>query len=67
MLYKKVKALCGERGISIRECEKRAGLGNATIAGWQKEDIEPQFRTVNAVAKVLGVPLEELMESDSND
>ena len=67
MLYKKVKALCVERGISIRECEKRAGLGNATIAGWQKEDIEPQFRTVNAVAKVLGVPLEELMESDSND
>ena len=59
--------LCVERGISIRECEKRAGLGNATIAGWQKEDIEPQFRTVNAVAKVLGVPLEELMESDSND
>lgn len=64
MLYKKVKALCDKQGISIRECEKRAGLGNATIAGWQREDVKPQFRTVYAVAKVLGVPLEVLMEKD---
>ncbi len=67
MLYKKVKALCVERGISIRECEKRAGLGNATIAGWKKEDIEPQYKTVSAVAKVLGVPLEVLMEKNDEN
>lgn len=67
MLYKKVKALCDEQGISIRECEKRAGLGNATIAGWQRKDIEPQYRTVSAVAKVLGVPLEVLMEKENED
>lgn len=67
MLYKKVKALCVEQGISIRECERRAGLGNATIAGWRKKDIEPEFRTVYAVSKVLGVPVEALMEKDDED
>lgn len=62
MLYKKVKALCDERGISIRECEKRAGLGNGVIAGW-KESV-PRLDKIQAVAKVLGVPLSELAERD---
>ena len=65
MLYKKVKALCDKQGISIRECENRAGLGNATIAGWKREDIKPEYRTVSAVAKVLEVPLDVLMENSN--
>ena len=62
MIYKKVKALCEEQGISIRECEIRAGLGNGVIAGW-KESI-PRLDKIQAVAKVLGVPLSELAERD---
>ncbi len=64
MIYDKVKALCEEQGISIRECEKRAGLGNATIAGWKTN--EPKLWTINAVAKALGVPLSTFTE-DSNE
>lgn len=62
MIYKKVKALCEEQGISIRECEIRAGLGNGVIAGW-KESV-PRLDKIQAVAKVLGVPLSELAERD---
>lgn len=62
MIYKKVKALCEEHDISIRECEIRAGLGNGVIAGW-KESV-PRLDKIQAVAKVLGVPLSELAEGD---
>lgn len=62
MIYKNVKALCEEQGISIRECEIRAGLGNGVIAGW-KESV-PRLDKIQAVAKVLGVPLSELAERD---
>lgn len=62
MIYDKVKALCEEQGISIRECEIRAGLGNGVIAGW-KESF-PRLDKIQAVAKVLGVPLSAITEGE---
>lgn len=59
-IYNKIKALCDSIGISIRECEKRAGLGNGTIAGWQTSS--PVLSSLQAVARVLGVTISEILE-----
>ena len=59
-LYEKIKALCKEKGISIYECEKRAGLGNGVIGGWQKSI--PMFNKIEAVARVLEVPVDYFTE-----
>ena len=64
MIYAKVKDLCQKRGISIRECEIRAGLGNGVIAGWKTSF--PRLDSIQSVAAVLGVPLSEITEGDEN-
>lgn len=64
MIYDKVKSLCEKQGISIRECEIRAGLGNGVIAGW-KESF-PRLDKIQSVANVLGVPLSVIAERDED-
>lgn len=59
-IYEKVKSLCDSKEISIRECEKRAGIGNGTIAGWQTSS--PVIAKLQAVANVLEVTIAELLE-----
>lgn len=59
-IYDRIKALCDSKGISIRECEKRAGIGNGTIAGWQSSS--PVISKLQAVASVLGVSISKLVE-----
>lgn len=59
-LYDKIKKLCEAKGISISECEKRAGIGNGVIAGWKASD--PQLSKIYAVAKVLEVPITNFLE-----
>lgn len=59
-LYDKIKCLCDSLKISIRECEKRANLGNGTIAGW---DVSiPRADKLNAVAVVVGSTVEILLD-----
>ncbi len=63
MYYEKVKALCDEQEITIQECEKRAGLANGTIGGWLNfGPSEPKITSLQAVAKVLNVPITDLLE-----
>lgn len=64
MIYDKVKSLCEKQGISIRECELRAGLGNGVIAGWKKSS--PRLDNIQSVANILGVPLTEITERDAD-
>ena len=59
-IYEKIKSLCDSKGISIRECEKRAGIGNGTIAGWQTSS--PVIAKLQAVANVLDVSIGKLVE-----
>jgi transcriptional regulator with XRE-family HTH domain len=60
MLYERIKKLCDEQGISIMECEKRAGLGNGVIGAWRMAS--PRINSVQAVAKALGVSVSDLLE-----
>ena len=60
MLYERIKALCEERGISIARLEREAGIANATISGWITGF--PSIRTIKAVADVLQVSIDELID-----
>lgn len=66
MLATKIRGLCRERGISVTDLEKMAGLGKNTIYYW--DDIEPGVEKVKRVAAVLGVTMDELLrEEEAND
>ena len=58
-LYVNVQHLCQQRGITIAELERAAGLGNGVIRKWNTAS--PTLRTVIAVADYLNVTLEQLI------
>lgn len=58
-LKEKVMELCEERGISVRELERKAGLKDRVIQHWDKSD--PSGPKLYAVANALDVPIEELL------
>lgn len=59
MIFDKVKELSNQKGISIRMLEQTAGLGNGTIKSWKESS--PTIEKLDKVAKVLGVPISELL------
>ena len=65
MIYNVVKRLCDEQGISIAECEKRAGLGNGVISGWKKGN--PRLDKIRAVAGVLNTTVDALLEDNEEE
>lgn len=58
-LKDKVEELSKERGISVREVERRAGLKERVIQHWDKSI--PNGISLYKVATVLDVPIEELL------
>ena len=60
LIYENVKALADKKKLSIAEVERRAGIGNGTIGKWQKAT--PNLKSLEAVAKVLGVSISRLMK-----
>ncbi len=59
MVYENVKQICDERGMSISQLEKEAGLGNGTIGGWRTS--KPRIDNLQSVSKVLKVKIERLL------
>ena len=57
----KIKQICKERGISVRELEKKAGLSGNTITRWTGGK-NPSIKTLARVAEVLGMSVPELLE-----
>lgn len=60
MLLGKVKLLCEEKGISIYQLEKEAGLSKGSISKW--DGSEPSARKLCIVAKLLGTTSERLLD-----
>lgn len=63
MIRDKIKELCKERGISIRQLERDADLGEGTIKKWS--DFNPRLENVMKVANALGVSLDELLREET--
>jgi len=59
-IYEKIKELCNDKGLSIRELEAKSGLGNATIDKW-KEKSKPSMKTLQKIADALDVSVDYLM------
>lgn len=64
MIYQEVEKRCKARKMTISELERKAGLGNATIAGWRKAF--PRIDKIAAVANVLGCTVDELIRETSD-
>ncbi len=59
MIYNTIKELCDEKGISITQLEKEAGLKSGTICKWDEHS--PLVKNLQAVAKVLKVKVDKLL------
>lgn len=59
MLFHRIKDLCEDHGLSINALEKAAGLTRGSFSKW--ETSVPSVDKVAAVARVLGVTVDELL------
>lgn len=60
MLYDKIKEICKKRGVSVASVEKKAGLSNGAISKWN--DVSPTVDNISAVAKILKVKVDKLLD-----
>lgn len=60
MFYQKVEDYCKKNHISLAAFEKKCGLGNGTIKGW--ETSSPRFDSLKKVADGMGIKVEKLLE-----
>lgn len=57
----RVAALRAERGLSLSELARRAGVGKATLSGLEAGTRNPTLETLYAVTSALGLPLTALV------
>ena len=56
MIVEKIEILCKKRQINISKLEKECGIGNGTIARWNKS--YPRTDNLKKVADYFGVSIE---------
>ena len=61
MIFEKIETWCKENGTSVAALEKKCGLGNATIRGWETSN--PRIDSLKKVSDVTCIPLEELIKT----
>lgn len=59
LIYDKVKTICEEKGMSVRQVECAAGLKNGAISKWNESS--PTIKSLKAVADVLKVKVDKLI------
>ncbi|MCH5271611.1 MAG: helix-turn-helix transcriptional regulator [Lachnospiraceae bacterium] len=62
MIYSKIKEICKEKGMSITQIEKNAGLSNGAISKWN--NASPTVDNLQSVAKVLGCKVDDLLNEE---
>lgn len=62
MLYEKIKAIADAKHISILQIERECNIKPSSIYHWN--EIKPSYDKVVAVAKYLGVTVEQLVGSE---
>lgn len=62
MIYDRIKTICKEMGLSVNCVEKKAGLSNGIISKWNS--CSPTVENVQAVAKVLGCTVDDLLHNE---
>lgn len=64
-MLKKIIEMCREKGISLAELERKAGLESRTIYKWGKS--VPSADKAAAVASVLETTVEELLKPEDGE
>ena len=59
-IYERISRIAAEKGLSVREVERRCGFTYGTLRRWER--VSPSVQKAYLVAKVLNVSIEELME-----
>lgn len=60
MVHDNVKEIATKKGLSLGEVERRSGLGTGAISKWKVNS--PTLKSLQAVAKTLGVPVSRLIK-----
>lgn len=63
---KNLKYIRESKGISKNKLGEMVGVNQTTIGRWETEEIKPSIDNVEEVAKVLNVPLPDLLIKDLN-
>lgn len=58
-IYENIKEIADRKGLSIRQVETKAKVGNGSIARWKTQS--PSVHNLQKVAKALGVGLTRLL------
>ena len=62
LFYKNVHRLVSERGIKVKDLSMSIGLGPRTLSSMKSQNQNPGLMTILKIAKVLDVPLDELID-----
>jgi transcriptional regulator with XRE-family HTH domain len=63
-MYERIKELCKNRGITLKELETAVGVGNRTIYRWDQNS--PSIEKVCAVAEYFGVSVDYLVRGEDH-
>ena len=55
-----IRAICAQKGTSLKQIEKELGIGNGVIARWETKKGSPPYDRIIARAEHLNVPVSEL-------
>lgn len=61
-MYERIKELCKNRGITLKELETAVGVGNRTIYRWDQNS--PSIEKVCAVAEYFGVSVDYVVKGE---
>lgn len=61
-IYSNVESLVKEKGMTISQLEKKAGIANGTIGKWRDGNNIPLITTLTKVAETLGVTVNRLLK-----
>ncbi|MBQ9348173.1 MAG: helix-turn-helix transcriptional regulator [Oscillibacter sp.] len=64
MIFDNIRALCMERGVSVRRVERETGIANGVIRKWNHQS--PRVDKLLLVADYFGVTLDELVRGTGN-
>ena len=62
LIYDRIKKICKEKGISVTQVERNAGLSNGAISKWNKAS--PTVDNLHAVTEVLGCSVDDLLTTE---
>jgi transcriptional regulator with XRE-family HTH domain len=63
----RLRALRGARGWTIVELARRSHVDESVISRWERGQSQPLVTYAMAVARALGVPLEEILPPPDGD